>query len=94
MTGESERKRVMHLHAIRALLLGAEDGLTAGDLARTIGANTSAVLGILTGEYGFFIDRYDTSKTGMPAVWMCVPVPENCPKPDQKGAAHAAHQPV
>lgn len=84
MTGESLRQRVMHTHAIRALLLGAEDGLTAGEVARTIGIHTSPVLGILNDVYGFYIDRYDTTQPGTPAIWMCVPVPENCPLPEAR----------
>jgi hypothetical protein len=81
MTGESLRKRVMYTHAIRVLLLAAPDGLVAGDIARTLGIHASPVLGVLNSEYGFYIDRYDTTRVGTPAVWMCVPVPENCPYP-------------
>lgn len=82
MTGESARRRVMHTHAIRALLLGNDDGLTAGEMARALGVTTSAVNGILSDTFGFYIDRWATTTTGsLAAVWMCVRVPENCPRP-------------
>ena len=84
MTGESSRKRVMQTHAIRALLLGSEDGLTAGELARALGITASYVNGILSDEYGFYVDRWAETPTGSTAaVWMCVVVPANCPRPDK-----------
>lgn len=85
MTGESSRKRVMHTHAIRALLLGSEDGLTAGEMARALGLTNTAVNGILNDTFGFYIDRWATTGSGsLAAVWACVQVPANCPRPDLK----------
>lgn len=82
MTGESARKRVMHTHAIRALLLGNEDGLTTGEMARALGITSSAVNAVLNDTYGFYVDRWATTVTGsLAAVWMCVQVPANCPRP-------------
>lgn len=83
MTGESSRKRTMILHSVRALLLGSEDGLTASEMARPLSVTTGYVHGILTTEYGFYVDRWATTEHGSDAqVWMCVPVPANCPRPD------------
>lgn len=83
MTGESVRRRVMHTHAIRALLLGNEDGLTAGELARALCVTKSAVTSILDDTFGFYVDRWATTQTGsLAAVWMCVQVPANCPRPE------------
>lgn len=82
---ESARRRVMHTHAIRALLLATDDGLTTGELAKQLGVTSSYVHAILTDTYGFYIDRYATlsSKTLAP-VWACVVVPPNCPRPTLK----------
>lgn len=84
MTGESSRKRVMHTHAIRALLLGAEDGLTASEMARPLGVTTSYLNGILNDVYGFYIDRWADTGSTMAAVWACVVVPANCPRPEKQ----------
>jgi hypothetical protein len=84
MTGESSRRRVMHTHAIRALLLGADDGLTTGEMARTLGVTASYVNGILNDAYGFYVDRWADSGSRISAVWACVPVPKNCPRPDPR----------
>ncbi len=91
MTGESQRRRVMLTHAIRALLLGAEDGLTAGEMGRSLNVTTSTVNGILHETYGCYVDRWAETERGTDAaVWMCVKVPENCPRPDKsKGLTHA-----
>lgn len=83
MTGESSRKRVMHTHAIRALLLGSEDGLTAGEISNTLGITTSYARGILCDTYGIYVDRWADPGNGILAqVWMCMRVPENCPRPE------------
>lgn len=75
----------MHTHAIRALLLATDDGLTTGELAKSLGVTSSYVNGILTDTYGFYIDRWATlpSQTLAP-VWACVVVPPNCPRPTKK----------
>lgn len=83
MTGESERRRIMHIHAIRAMLLGSEDGLTSKEMATVLKTSSSVINAILQDTYGFYIDRWDTTQPGCPAVWMCVSVPENCPKPSK-----------
>lgn len=83
MSGESARRKVMFTHAIRALLLGNEDGLTAGEMARSLGTTNATVNGILNDAYGFYIDRWATTGSGsLAAVWVCVPVPPNCPRPE------------
>lgn len=80
---ESARRRVMHTHAIRALLLANDDGLSSGELARSLGVTSSYVNGILNDVYGFYIDRWATTDRGtLAAIWACVPVPPNCPRPD------------
>lgn len=85
MTGESERKRVMHTHAVRALLLGSEDGLTASEMGRPLGITNAYINGILTNTYGFYIDRWARTESGSTAaVWMCVRVPDNCPRPKEE----------
>jgi hypothetical protein len=84
MTGESIRRRVMMTHAIRALLLGADDGLTPGELARSLGVTGSYVNSILNDEYGFYVDRWADTGSRIAAVWACVPVPPHCPRPDPK----------
>lgn len=84
MTGESLRRRVMHTHAIRALLLGTDDGLTAGELARSLGVTGSYVNAILNDTYGFYVDRWADTGSTLAAVWTCVVVPKNCPRPDPK----------
>lgn len=84
MTGESSRRRVMHTHAIRALLLGSEDGLTAGEMGRTLGTTTTYVNSILNEMYGCYIDRWADTGSTTAAVWMSVQVPPNCPRPDAK----------
>lgn len=84
MTGESARKRIMITHAVRALLLGAEDGLTAGEMGRSLGTTTNYINGILNEVYGFYVDRWADTGSTLAAVWMCVPVPKNCPRPETK----------
>jgi predicted transcriptional regulator len=80
---DTARRKVMHTHAIRALLLGSEDGLTSGELARALGVTNSAVNAILNDAYGFYIDRWaETETKTMAAVWVCVVVPANCPRPE------------
>ena len=80
----------MLTHAIRALLLGAEDGLTAGEMARALNITTSYANGVLNDTYGFYIDRWaNAGRGGNAAVWVCVPVPKNCPRPEvEKGEDH------
>lgn len=85
MIGESSRKRVMHVHALRALLLGSEDGLTAGEMARALGTTSSYTSGVLKEMYGCYVDRWANAGNGSDAaVWMCVPVPKNCPRPEKQ----------
>lgn len=79
----------MHTHAIRALLLGSDDGLTAGEMARALGITSSYVNGILNDCYGFYIDRWADKRPGYAAaVWVCVVVPANCPRPPADDAAN------
>lgn len=84
MTGESQRKRIMHTHALRALLLGAEDGLTTGELARALGVTSTYINALLDDTYGCYVDRWAATGNSLAAVWMCVPVPTNCPRPEER----------
>lgn len=85
MSSESQRRRVMVTHAVRVLLLAAADGLTAGDVARQLGVTKAYVNAVLNSEYGFYVDRWATVPGGSDAaIWMCVPVPANCPRPNPK----------
>jgi predicted transcriptional regulator len=67
---------------IRDLLLQAEDGLTANEIAARLDADPNAVRRAIPDMYGVYIDRWIAPKRGQyAAVYVCVPVPEDTPKP-------------
>ena len=67
---------------IRELLLAAEDGLTAKEIAAMLDTDPNAIRRALPDMYGVYIDRWFAPKRGQyAAVYVCVPVPENTPKP-------------
>lgn len=76
---------------IRKCLLESEDGLTPAQLGKLIGKSKATVKLSLKRMADTYIDRWvDTSEhkngtkrggTKWSAVWMAVPIPENCPMP-------------
>jgi len=70
--------------AIRDLLLAAEDGLTTKQLAEKLNSNVTSTNLTLRNVWGVYIDRWVKPKGQRgqyAAVYMCVPVPENTPRP-------------
>ena len=71
--------------AIRDILLNAEDGMTAGEIAARLDAEPHAIRRAIPDTYGVYIDRWNAPSRGQyEAVYMCVKVPENTPKPRSK----------
>jgi len=69
---------------IRDILLAAEDGLTANEIAARMDADPNAVRRAIPDMYGVYIDRWTAPKRGQyAAVYVCVPVPDNTPKPSK-----------
>jgi predicted ArsR family transcriptional regulator len=67
---------------IRDLLLAAEDGMTANEIAARLDADPHAIRRALRNAFGVYIDRWATPKRGQyAAVYVCVLVPENTPRP-------------
>ena len=67
---------------IRNLLLQADDGLTANEIAARLDADPHAIRRAIPDMYGVYIDRWTAPKRGQyAAVYVCVPVPEDTPKP-------------
>ena len=67
---------------IRDLLLQAEDGMTANEIAARLDADPNAIRRAIPDMYGVYIDRWTAPKRGQyAAVYACVPVPEDTPKP-------------
>ena len=77
---------------VRALLRQEEnaDGLTVPQICARLGATRDKVWRALEGRHmpDAYIDRW----VGESAVWICVPVPENCPKPDRKERRYERNQ--
>jgi hypothetical protein len=68
--------------AIRDLLLAAEDGLTTKQLAEKLNSNVTSTNLTLRNVWGVYIDRWTKPRRGQhAAVYMCVEVPENVPRP-------------
>lgn len=69
---------------IRALLRSKEweDGLTIKDIAILLNARHRSVYAAINGRHmpDAYIDRWDYDS----AVWVCVPVPEHCPRPSKE----------
>ena len=69
---------------IRDLLLQADDGMTANEIAARLDAEPHAVRRALRNAFGVYIDRWTEPKRGQyAAVYVCVPVPDNTPKPSK-----------
>jgi hypothetical protein len=68
---------------IRATLLRASDGLTAKEIGIKMDADCFAIRRAISHIYGVYIDRWvSPAKQGTyAAVYMCVPIPENTPRP-------------
>jgi predicted transcriptional regulator len=70
---------------IRDLLLQAEDGMTANEIAARLDADPNAVRRAIPDMYGVYIDRWAVPKRGQfSAVYMCVPIPEDAPHPTER----------
>jgi histidinol phosphatase-like enzyme len=69
--------------AIRELLIDNEDGLTVRQISEQMGVDHHSIRRAIQTTYGLYIDRW-TKPKGSPltAVYMCVHVPANTPKPD------------
>ena len=69
--------------AIRAALLRAEDGLTAKEIGIKLDADCFTIRRAIPHIYGVYIDRWVTTggKGAPSAVYVCVPIPENTPRP-------------
>ena len=71
--------------AIRDTLLTAEDGLTINEIAAQLGTTDVSIRVTIPNVWGVYIDRWTKAKRGQhAAVYMCVEVPENVPKPRSK----------
>jgi predicted transcriptional regulator len=70
---------------IRAILLRNEDGLTAKEISQKLHMDPNAVRRALPNIYGVYIDRWLTNlgRRAASAVYICVPVPDNTPKPSK-----------
>lgn len=67
---------------IRAVLLRNPDGLTVPDLADRTGLEEDSVRRALPKMADCYIDRWVGPNRGQyAAVWVAVPIPENCPPP-------------
>jgi len=70
---------------IRDILLAAEDGMTANEIAARLDADPHAIRRALRNAFGVYIDRWNPPKRGQyAAVYVCVDVPANTPKPRSK----------
>jgi len=70
---------------IREALLRNEDGLTAKEISQKLLMDPNAVRRALPNIYGVYIDRWLTNlgRGAASAVYICVPVPDNTPKPSK-----------
>jgi hypothetical protein len=70
---------------IRELLLQAEDGMTANQIAARLDADPTVIRRALPDVYGVYIDRWNAPKRGQyAAVYVCMEVPQDTPKPRSK----------
>ena len=77
--------RLSRQQTIRSALLEAEDGLTAQQIGARINSDVDSTRKTLSHMWGVYVDRWANSKRGMHhAVYMCVEVPEDAPKPEPK----------
>jgi predicted ArsR family transcriptional regulator len=69
---------------IRDLLLQAEDGMTANEIAARLDADPNAIRRALPDVYGVYIDRWNAPKRGQyAAVYVCMEVPNNTLRPNK-----------
>ena len=69
--------------AIRELLIDNDDGLTIRQISEQLGVDHRSVRKSIQNAYGIYIDRWTQCKgSPLTAVYMCVHVPANTPKPD------------
>jgi hypothetical protein len=67
---------------IRDIILAAEDGMTANEIAAKMDADPHAIRRAIPKAYGVYIDRWATPRRGQyAAVYVCVEVPDNTPRP-------------
>ena len=69
---------------VREALLGNKDGLTLNQISAVIDRSQDLVSSALYRTYGFYISNWVLNENGcmgMVAVWSCVQVPANLPKP-------------
>lgn len=68
--------------AIRDILLAADDGLTISQIAQQLGTPDESIRVTIRTVWGVYIDRWTKPRRGQhAAVYMCVSVPENIPRP-------------
>ena len=69
---------------IRELLLQAEDGMTANEIAARLDTDPVVIRQSLATAYGVYIDRWVAPNRGQySAVYACVVVPEDTPRPNK-----------
>ena len=80
---------------IRDLLLQAEDGMTANEIAARLDADPNAIRRAIPDMYGVYIDRWTAPKRGQyAAVYMCIDVPSNAPHPTERYLPQTTWQPT
>ena len=82
---EGARVKLSRHQAIRDVLLAAEDGMTLKEIAGKLNVDIEAIRASIRNVWGVYIDRWTHATRGQhSAVYMCVAVPENAPKPRRK----------
>lgn len=77
---------------LRAVLLDHPDGLTAREAGDAAGVVRVSAIQALQRMPDVYIDRYLVRPSLPPtAVWVAVPIPENCPRPGQTKPDHSAN---
>lgn len=77
-------------HELRALLRANPDGLTVKQLCSLTGKQQAATHRALEGMPDVYRDRWNVTPGIKPAaVYIAVPVPEDCPPPDTKSKARS-----
>jgi hypothetical protein len=68
---------------VRELLIDNEDGLTVRQISEQMGLTTHSIRQTIKNTWGVYVDRWVKKKNApLAAVYMCVHVPPNTPKPD------------
>ena len=71
-------------HELRKLLRSHPDGLTIKQMCSQTGRPTNSTRKSLKCMPDVYIDRWDASGIKPAAVYIAVPVPDDCPTPDIK----------